>query len=268
MIGPRVGPKVGPRVGPAVGVSADPIANSGGAIAGVTFDAGGQKYFPANAAEWTLLMAAAGLATGNPASVWNMQEASGNAADSIGAITLTPTSISLYQQAVPGYSRFSIRGIDGQAAAMRNLATAPNPSLTSTLVMCFVDFNAIPAGVRDISGVAANALTQFMITTGKLQLVSGATVQTVNAVGVAVRPVLLRINNTATTAALFTDQEKLSTTYVLPTSGNLVTFGRVAGTIASVGYLYGCEFTGAAAELSDAQVKTLLQTLGWSIPWT
>jgi hypothetical protein len=269
VIGVRVGVTVGPRAGLAAGVSENELASSGSSvIPGVTRDAAGGKYFPANATEWTAFMAAAGLATGNPASCWNMQEASGNAADAIGAITLTQTSMSLYQQAVTGYTRFSIRGIDGQAAALRNLTTAPNPSLTSTLVGGVVDFSTIPAGVRDLLGVATNAVVQFMITTGKLQLVNGSTVQTASAMGTAVRPVLLRINNTAGTATLFTDLEKTTATYVLPTSGTLVSYGRVAATIASVGYLYGFEFTGTAAELSDAQVKTLLTTASWSIPWT
>jgi hypothetical protein len=255
----RLGSRLGPRMG---------LGGDSSVIAGVTRDSASGKYFPAGAAEWTAFMAAAGLATGNPASSWEMQVASGNVPDAIGAITLTQTSMSLYQQSVTGYSRFSIRGIDGQAAALRNLTTAPNPLLTSTLVGATVDFGALPGGIRDVLGVATNAVVQFMITTGLLRLVGGSSPQTINAMGTAVRPVLLRVNNTASTITLFTDQEKLSATYALPVSGNLVTFGRVAGTIPAIGYLHGYEFAGASAELTDAQVKTLLQTQGWVIPWT
>jgi hypothetical protein len=32
--------------------------------------------------------------------------------------------------------------------------------------------------------------------------------------------------------------------------------------------VWACLFTGAAAEKSDAQVKSLLQALGWAVPWT
>jgi hypothetical protein len=33
-------------------------------------------------------------------------------------------------------------------------------------------------------------------------------------------------------------------------------------------YVYASMFTGAAAQLSKAQVKTLLQTLGWTVGWS
>jgi hypothetical protein len=44
-------------------------------------------------------------------------------------------------------------------------------------------------------------------------------------------------------------------------------FGGAFDTAAGMQCVYGALWKGAAAELSDAQVRTLLTTLGWSISW-
>jgi hypothetical protein len=66
-----------------------------------------------------------------------------------------------------------------------------------------------------------------------------------------------------------TDQDKLLPTFGGTMAGTLLGFGGVAGgnQCSNMGLVYACRFSGAAAELTAAQIKTLLQTLGWTIGW-
>lgn len=235
-------------------------------LAGVTRDSTSLKYAPANLAEWNTVLAVAGVGSGPPASVWNMQEASGSVFDSIGSITLG-SNMPTYQSSVTGWTRKAIRGTDGTPNQhLINSTTAPNPSLTSTLLMCYVEVPATPPAVRDIMCVQNNADIRYN-TTGHLRLVSGAANDLTGAAS-SVRLVILLTNNTGSVSACFTDQEKFVGTYVLPTNGVLTSFGGTNATNSTAGFMYGCEFTGASAELSSATLKTILQTLGWTIPWS
>lgn len=271
MIGVRTGVRVGLRVGIAAGVEGDeltPPVPGGGPIPGVTIDATSSKYMPQNAAEWTALMAAAGLATGNPSSTWLFQQAAGNTADTIGAVTLTPLNWTLFQQAVAGWTAKCIRGVDATAnSSHTNTTTAPNASLTSTLVLAYCDIPAAPAAIRDVLCMGNNTDVRFN-TNGKLRLVAGASADLVNVAASTVQPLILRVNLTASTVSVFTTQEKFAGTFVAPQNTIRVSFGGIFSPVPAIGYLYGAQFTGAAAELTDAQVKTLLQTLNWTIPWT
>ena len=81
-------------------------------------------------------------------------------------------------------------------------------------------------------------------------------------------PVLLKIDNTGTISALYTDQEKFIGTYVLPPNAALVFFGGQTAAASGTAYLLGFSLTGASARLSDAQIKSILLVLNWSIPWS
>lgn len=271
MIGPRVGPRVGFRVGLAAGLSEDQISPpiSGGGIPGVTRDATSGIYAPANATEWTALMAAAGLATGNPGSTWNMQEASGNLADSIGTVTLTQTGAGhLYQQPITGWSRLGVQTVDGTAnQKWVNTTTANNPNVTDVFLLGYVETPAAsPAAVRDVMTKSASADCRFN-TTGKLRGVFGASADLATDPRGRRMPIGIQVNNTGSVSAIFTDQDAFIGTYVLPASAIMTAFGGQTTNASATKYFYGAEFGGAAARLSTAQVRTLYQTLGWTIPW-
>lgn len=240
----------------------------GGGIAGVTRDSLNQKYYPANDAEWTLLMTAAGLATGNPANVWTLQGAS-NAADSgnPGGCTLTNT-FGNPQSAVTGATRLGYTNADG-GTSKKLLGTtgAPNPGTTSTLLLAYIDFGALPGGTRDLMGVQTGAIINFVAGTGKLRIVAGANTDSASAYNGTQHWTAMRVNITAGTIALLTGLEALAGTYVLPASGAAVWFGGHTALCSAAVYAYGAEFRGTAAELTNAQVKTLLQTLGETVVW-
>ena len=238
-------------------------------IVGVTRDATNQNYYPADDTEWGLLMAAAPLATGNPGNVWAMQ-GSGNAADTgtPGGCTLTNT-FGAPQSAIAGLTRVGYKHTADGVADKKLVGTtgAPNPRTTSTLALAYIDFGAAPAATRDLIGVQIGSLVNYLAN-GKLRIVAGANTDTVNTYNTTKGWVALRTNITASTVTLFTELEKLSGTYVLPNNGAAIWFGGHTALCSLACHPYGAEFAGTAAELSDAQVKLLLQTLGATIPWS
>lgn len=269
MIGPRVGMAVGPRVGIAVGPGADPIMPPGGVIAGVTRDPTSGKYAPATAGEWTLLMAAAGLATGNPTAAWTLQDASGNPTDFMGgAVVLAANGAPTYQSPSTGWARVGIRFTDGVASQrLFNNVNAPNPATVSTLVGAYIEFPAsAPAAARGLITKTGAAPRVSHNTTGKLQLVDGATSDLVNPIGTGVKLVWFLTDITASKSAVYTETEEFVGTYALPAAG---AFLGLAGTTPAVSgaqnWLYTVEFSGTAAQLSKAQIRTLSTTLGWSV---
>lgn len=265
MIGVRVGLAVGARVGVAAGVNADEMAppSAGSLIAGVTRDASSGWYFPASAAEWTLLMAAAGLATGNPSSVHLNQEASGNLADSIGAVALTQTGAGhLYQQTVAGFTRKAVTTVDGTAGQKWiNTTVAPDPGVISTLWLVAIRFPAAnPAAIRDLLANSSLMDVRFT-TTGKLQIINGATTSGTASPAGTVQLVAIQHDLTNSVWAAYTHQEKIAGTFAaLGTNPNYMVGGQNAAA-ADAGYLYDALFGGAPAELTQAQMRTLFQTL-------
>lgn len=237
-------------------------------IAGVTRDALNGNYYPANATEWNNLLAAAGDGAGGPGSAWLMQQAAGNAADTIGSVTLTASGTAmLYEQGVPGAARKCIRGIDGTAnQKFVNSTTAPNPSLTSTMLVMFLDIPSTPAAVRDVAFFASNSDLRYN-SSGKLRVVGSVNTDGAATPGASQRWVVLQNNITAGSLKVFTDQEVITGSWVLPTSLTMIALGGQSAPAGAVGYAYAAEFSGAAAERSQAQIKTLLTTLGATIPW-
>lgn len=267
MIGPRVGAVAGMRAGVAVGVSADQLTAPSGSLATVTRDATSLKYVPASLAEWNQVMAVAGIGSGGPGLLWLCQDVSGNLADSIDSLpgTVSGTPI-LYQQPVTGWTRLGITGADaGTAIADSSSASLPDPATAATMIISYAVITVAPVAVRQIDLIGtANVGTNRVSTTPRFQGVSGGSAITgaVDPTG-AVRPFVFIDDPIAARCAAYTDQEKLVPTRAA-TTGKRSRFN--FGFVGSL--LYRAQFNGASAQLTDAQIKTLLQTLGWTIAWT
>lgn len=266
MIGLRMSPRMSPREFPRMGLS---LTASGSSIPGVTRDSSG-FYFPANAAEWTALMAFAGLATGIPTSTWNMQEASGNLADSIGTVTLTQSGTGhLYQQSFPGFGRKGVMTIEAMAnQKWINSTTAPNASTTSTLWLVWAGLPAgAPAAVRDLVSNQATLDLRYSAAQ-KIVGVNGAT-STSTITYNAHHIIMVKHDITNSTFVVYTDFEKLVGTYAAVASAPNYIVGGQTAPPGAVWYPYGALFSGTAAELTDAQVKTLMQTITTAtLPWS
>ncbi len=242
-------------------------------IAGVDRDASALKYLPSSSGQWTTFMTAAGLATGNPSNLWMCTEPSAtNLADSIGAVTLTANNSPTGQNTVSGWTKKAVGTTDGaamsyQAAAGVNLAT------TSGLLLGYVAATATPAAERPLIGIGAGTDHRYAAVTTtpriKAAALGGGTATGTAAPGTTVHPIAVAVNRAATTYKVYTDQEIITVAWTNPgAGGSLVGAGDTPGVGAAPMFLlYLTLFASTAAELSDAQVRTLLTTLGWSCAW-
>lgn len=267
-VGLRVGPRVGPRVGLAVGLGSDPIG--GASMASVTRDATSGIYLPANAAEWAQTLAVAGIGSGGPSHLWLEQEAAGNLADSVGVDSLVATgTAATYQSAVAGWTTKGILLADAATTSFTSVAAdLPDTSVTSALLLAYVAFGAAPAISREVLLLTSTATGAELRAnnTPRIQVVGGGSALGANSYINAVRPCVLKLDRAANAVLAYTDQEKISTT-ITNTSGKRTGIGSQAVLCGPQTHMYLAQFVGAAAEMTDAQVRKLLQTLGWTIPW-
>lgn len=241
-------------------------------LAGVTSDAASGKYFPASAAEWTIAMAAAGITSGNPSAGHGFQDAAGNPTDFLGAFPLTASGLGLtYRQAVAGYTRLAMGTTSGTSGLLQSL-DASLPDLASADMLSLVVAKVTTTATRrDIFGMGA-AATKMMVdteaTTGQARAISVGNVATGAAdAGGAVRPWVIQSYRTASTALVATDAEKLLPTFAATSSGKSISIGNFVFGGCTALYLYAVHFFNAAARLTAAQIKTLLQTLNWVVAW-
>ncbi len=243
-------------------VSTDPFA-------GVSRDATSNIYLPANASQWTTFRAAAGLSIANPNSLWLCQEASGNLADSIGSLTLAAVSTPTYQNAVAGWTR---KGVGANSAADSFQAAngvGPSVATTSQTWLALFFMSSPPAGARDVVG-SGNVTGQIGATGAGAIKVIGTTNNGATNVTGAVSPWVVKYNRTGSEAKLFTLADKITGTYNAGTTDGVKGIGALVGAgSAALGFwLYACMWSGADAEISDANLKALLQAMGFTIPWS
>lgn len=249
--------------------------NVGDPFFGIDRDATSNIYVPASSAQWTQFLAAAGLSAWSvPDALHLCQEAAGNLADTMaGALTLTAANTPLYQQAAAGWSRQSAAMDDGTSDAFGSTAFAlPNINTESMLMYAIVNIpTAAPAGTRNmicLGAVGTRAAAEFVVT-DRVRAVCGANA----AVGAVdpggVRPVVCQVDQTANVMRVATDQEVLSPVFDAAVAGEQLRIGGVptGNTAAGAGFLYVATWYLAPAERSQADIKALLQALGWAIPW-
>lgn len=236
----------------------------------VTQDATALKYFPANATEWTNFITRKGLGISNPSLLWNCQELSGNTTDAIGSFTGTATGTGLsYNNAVAGYSRKSINTTDGSTGRFVNSsASLPSLATQSMLVLAVINPTTITTANRTLLSMGVTTVAEAEIsTTPRVRAVFGATATLGTAdPHNAVRPWVLKHDKTNSAQAVYTDQEKVSGAFTA-LAGQAIKMGEGAGSSATAEFLYCTAFFTSAAELTDAQVRSLLQALGWTVAW-
>lgn len=228
------------------------------------------KAVPANTTEWMELIAARGLGVAPPASLWQMQEATGSLADSIGSVTLNPLNLPTYTNVIPGWTRVGVGTRDTtQNNGFLSKGTG-NLNGTSYLLLLYVTAFPPVTGDRAIAAIGENGDYRYVgLTTTNRYQANGIGVTPVTGTadpGTAVHPVLLKINSTMFQHAVYTDQEKIAATWVGPSgAGNNFVVGNGAFGSTSARYLYGALWSGASAEMSDANIKAMLQAMGWTV---
>ncbi len=240
------------------------------ADAGVDRDATSSKYVPSSAAQFTAL----GLTA--PSSIWLLQMASGNASDSVGSLTLTAANTPQYQQSATGWTRVGVGFTD--ASGMRFTAAAgvgPDPTTTSTLWLYYVVIRTEPTATRLLGGATRCDQSSDMVRMG-FSPSAGTSRLNVNCDGVGANgtldhpagshPFVLKYDRTNSACVAFSEVDKSTTTY----SGAVLDGAKGIGSNSTPDMVcvYAAMWSGAAAEMSNATIKTMLTTLGWSPTWT
>ncbi len=256
MIGPRIGETIGPRIGTRIGLVRD---------GSVTTDATSGKGVPATAAEFASL----GWTASN---LWLFQMASGNASDSIGAVTLTAAGSIGYQTAVTGWTRTATTFTAEGGASVFSTTSIHDNAASSGLLLAYVRLTATPGATRDVMGFGSGTDYRFAnVTVAPVYQAAengGGTTAGASNPGTSVRPVIVQVNRSESRFSVITDQEVVTEGWTNPAGGgSLLGIGGMIGGVAPMEILYAAFFSGAAAEKTTAQIKTLLQTLGWTVAW-
>ena len=230
-------------------------------------DATSNIFVPASATEWTNL----GLTA--PDFQWECQDAASPLAAAIGGITLASAGTGhTYQDTVSGWSR---KGIGTQDNLTQDWAStnAGLPDVASNSVMYLILHRppaSNPAAARKVATVGTSPATSIQVTaTGKYTFIGGANTanSTTTVTGGGVVPLVLKYNRTGSETKGYTNADKVTVTFSGTGTGKQVLLGGSTAS-ASQEFLAVYLWKGANAEMTDAQVKSMLQTLGWTIGWT
>lgn len=242
----------------------------GNPMAGVTQDPTSLKFFPADATQWATVFTVAGVPGASVTCNYNCQELSGNLLDNVGGVTLTLSGAGhLFGQPVAGFSRTGVGTVDNTAGQKwLNSTTAPNPNTTSTIYYGVIGYPGVnPAAARDVFA-NGGTLDHRVSATGRITIINGASTTGTGTVVGGVHPIMLKHDITNSLFLAYTDQEKLAGTYAAVASNPMFAVGGQTAVPGDIVYLQLAIMAGASGELTDSQIKSVLQTLGWTIPWS
>jgi hypothetical protein len=240
-------------------------------------DATSSKGVPANEFEWQAVLASAGLSVGgDPSHLFLCQEASGDLIDQIGAVDFADFGTVSYSNAISGWDRDGVGTTDGTNGGFGvGSGSGPDPSSTSVMYLAYVRIDGVAGAAKNVMSAGStdpDYLINFVNTDGTMvSYVDGAGVTgATNYEGGSVFPLVLRYDRTNSAAGTFTDSEKIINTYSAGVVDGAKFLGNASGfaTPPTARFLYLAIFEGAAAELTNTQIKTLLQTLGWTVSFT
>ena len=232
----------------------------------VSRDATSGIYLPASSTEWATFRAAFSLTAPAPDSLWLLQEASGNPVDTIGGLTLTAAGTVTYNQAATGWTRTGVGLADGVNSQFATTsASLPNANAASQTVLMLGTVTTSSARNRQVYTGPNNSLRiiggtpRFSVTA--IASTASGSARPLN----AVRPRIYTHDCTGSVQKGYTDQEALGITYTA-IAGKVMRIGSTAAAPGGV-FLYACAWYNANAEISDANIKALLQAMGFTIAW-
>ncbi len=254
--------QVGIRTGLYTGLwsGLDTVYPAGGIT--VATDGPGAVYVPASSADFSQ------LSITTPDSLWLLQDASGNPASAIGAVTPTAAGVASYSNAVTSWTRVFYGFSEASTNQRVGVALGTyNPATASQSALVYAKVETVSAASRILFGVSAAIYARYTAG-GLLQIVNNgsAVTGTYDYRDGNVHPYLLRYNLTNSTVTLFTDKEQLSP--VFTTGIDVTTKGLGAVTsgattpVCKIGYW--AHWAGASAE---AVGKPTLVSLGWSMAY-
>lgn len=248
--------------------SADPVLYAPGGFIGQntswTLDGTSAKAFPQSATEFTA------QAFPTPSHLYTCQEASGNLLDKVASANLTTSGSPLYQQAVAGWSNKAVGASGAASNQFFSTAAVADTATTSVAFLIYALINQpVSAGQRAFYGAASNDAFESVAGSNVIRLRTGAQAGNgaLDHTG-QVRPYLVVHDKTNNVNAIWTNIEKKAITFAAAsgTSFQMQT-GISADTTSNTKYLLAVLWEGAAAEAlnNDTAVKSMLQSMGWSI---
>lgn len=250
-----------------------PTISAPNPLAGVTQDATSLIYRPQSSAEWAIVQTAAGTSL-TPLFGWNCQVASGDTTMSFGDIGLAGVAggTRAYQQPVTGWTTQCIRLTDNTAGYFRTInALLPDISTTSFTLLAYVSLPASSAGDRTIMQVGAGFTTRVgMDSDASNRIVAIASPNSI--VGSTgnwntVRPVFIIVNRVAGNARVGTNLEVLAPTLAANPTGQEIVWGGDFSDTWNPGAAGLIDLWGFTGDATQADMKAILQSLGWSVAW-
>lgn len=217
-----------------------------------------QKWrFPQSAADFTAIGVTA------PASLYLMQEAANNLADTIGGLSLTKAGSPSYQQSVTNYTTKALATTETTSQGWTEASgTGPSPASTSVAFFGYIKFTGTPGGTRDLMMIqGATSIKLSVLGNGKIRLnCLGVTADSANSHNDGnVHPVICVYNRTGASVKVFTDLETLTGTYGSGAQDGTKGFGALGSTNAPMDFLQGWVASGATAEGYGAATITALK---------
>jgi hypothetical protein len=179
-----------------------------------------------------------------------------------------------YGLSVPGWTRHAVSTPELFGDHSYGTVATGNLDGTSYFVLLYVSVISVPPSPRAIAGIGNQGDHHYVTVTASGTLgasygppgvdpsPSAGTV----ALGTTVHPVVMEIDAMHMTFTAYTDTEKLSHAWV-PTMGlgDLFVAGNASIGAGAIEYLYGALWKGPNAQLADADVRKLLESLGWTV---
>jgi hypothetical protein len=235
-----------------------------------TVDVASNKGVPASASDWSQVLDAARVTLASPAHLWLAQEAAGPLDDSIGSIDLLPQNGPSYANLINGWTRTAVGTVETAGDQGFITGSIGNLDATPYLIVAYVGVVSPPSTRRSLIGIGAGVDHRYVAVTSAMtyEAAGAGVVATTGShdAGTPVHPVVIAWQPGASMYAVYTDEEKLSATWI-PTvgAGPLFTLGSASIGAAPARYLYCALWSGTGIPLDDAAIKRLLQTLGWSV---
>lgn len=229
-------------------------------------DGPGRWYVPETMAQSTAL----GLAA--PRSLYPCQESAGSLIDVVSGRNLAPTGTVGYGIRLPGWDRnAAMVAANAGNRFGRNVGESPNFLTTSVLWIAYVSV-VTTATIRSIMvGSDSAAATELAVRKAATDVpsIKAAAVTANGAVPIAgsVHAYALLWDITNLRAMLYTDLEKRSGTYGVILDG-AKGFGAGVNGSGDLSIVWSAQWVDADAELTDAQVKALMQRLNINVPWS
>lgn len=233
-----------------------------------TKDATSLIGMPQNAKEWETFLSSINLIGYHPHLQWDLtQPSAGTVTDQLGDSpgTFTGTGAT-FQSTVTGWSTKGITVTDAATAKWATTTgTLPNASTDACMALMYAKLNGTPAAIRTPLLVGTTPFNVRIDTTPHFRTDSGANsaTGTANPTG-GPRPYLCGQDPASSLAFGATDQEYLTPTRGSPTGKQ---YGFAFTASPNMTYLGLMTLWGPRVRWTQATLRTLLQGLGWTIPW-